>query len=621
MDRNTVTGLILIFLVMIAWGYFSMPSEEEIARRKAEQARQDSIAALAGEGRRETADGKRETGNGRRQTADGRRQTADGQTTDSLTTTSTQQTLQEEEREDEIQSGSIFAQASLDSTSTVVIKTPLYRTTFTNEGAGPLSFTLLQHETADHQPIQIIADTAKSAYSLGFLTSNNYNIETKNLLFKQVTQEDVIRLQEGETAQLKYVLPVAEDKRIVYTYTFYGDSYNFDLDITFEGLERTIIGSTVDFGWASELAFTEKRAQRDANTVSAYVFTGGEMLRLKLSEPGQKKESYNGEINWVASRTQFFAQIIKSQSPTSGAVLIGKRGDTAELASKNFHYETYLKTPIPEAGPLEFGLYLGPLAAHTLQGYSSTAYSMVDVGYSWTSWFSEPLVRWLILPYFDFMSDFMNVGLAIIVFAIAVKVVLYPFTKKSFKSMAAMKELQPEMKKIQEKYGDDPKKQQKETMKLYKKADVNPIGGCLPMLLQFPILITLWRFFQNSILIRQESFLWAEDLSAPDYIINLPFEIPFLGDQLAGFVLLMSVAMVFQSRLTGGMSGAGGGEAAGPMKMLQYIFPVMMLFIFNNFAAGLSLYYLVYNVMSIIQQLFINKQMEESHEVEKAVAA
>ncbi len=601
MDRNTITGLILIFLVMIAWGYFSMPSEEELARRQAEQARQDSIAAIQAD-----------TGNQRVEQVPA--DTSSGQISPQA------EELQQGRADEEVPAGSIFAQTGVDSISTVVVETPIYRTSFTNKGAGPRSFTLLEHETWDHQQIQMITDTTQSVYTLGFLTTGNFNVETKNLLFRQVTPQSSIQLQEGETAQLKYVLPVGEDSGITYTYTFYGDSYNFDLDITFEGLEQTVIGSTIDFGWISELAFTEKMVERDANSASAYVYTGGEMLRLRLEETGQEKETYNGEIDWVASRTQFFTQIIKSESPTRGAILIGERTNTAERAGVNYHYETYLKTSVPESGAIEFGLYLGPLSAYTLNDYAYSAYEMVDVGYSWTNWFSEPLVRWVILPYFAFVSDFMNVGLAIILFAILIKLILYPLTKKSFKSMGAMKELQPEMKKIQEKYKDDPKKQQQETMKLYKKMNVNPIGGCLPMLLQFPILITLWLFFQNSILIRQESFLWAEDLSAPDYILSLPFEIPFLGDQLAGFVLLMSIAMVFQSRLTGGMGGAGGGDAAGPMKMLQYIFPVMMLFIFNNFAAGLSLYYLIYNIMSIGQQLLINKQMEESKDVEKAVA-
>jgi YidC/Oxa1 family membrane protein insertase len=187
--------------------------------------------------------------------------------------------------------------------------------------------------------------------------------------------------------------------------------------------------------------------------------------------------------------------------------------------------------------------------------------------------------------------------------------------------MAAMKELQPQLKEIQDKYKDNPQKQQQETMKIYKKNKVNPLGGCLPNLLQFPILITLWRFFQNSILLRQEEFLWASDLSAPDYIINLPFSVPFLGDAIGGFVLLMSLAMVFQSKLTGGMSGGGGSNPmAQQMKVLQYIFPVMLLFIFNSFASGLSLYYLIFNVLSIAQQLYINKTLGKGKETVPAKA-
>jgi YidC/Oxa1 family membrane protein insertase len=148
-------------------------------------------------------------------------------------------------------------------------------------------------------------------------------------------------------------------------------------------------------------------------------------------------------------------------------------------------------------------------------------------------------------------------------------------------------------------------------MKLYKEYGVSPFSGCWPVLLQFPILITLWRYFQNSILIRQEEFLWASDLSAPDYILSLPFSIPFLGDQLAGFVLLMTASMVVQMKVSGGMSG-GAAPAGGPnMKVFMYFMPIMLLFIFNNFAAGLSLYYLVYNVLSIGQQYLINKQLDK----------
>ncbi|MGA0233408.1 MAG: membrane protein insertase YidC, partial [Saprospiraceae bacterium] len=228
---------------------------------------------------------------------------------------------------------------------------------------------------------------------------------------------------------------------------------------------------------------------------------------------------------------------------------------------------------------------------------------------------SDPFVRFIVIPFFNIMGGFIsNYGVLVIIFAASVKLILSPLTFKSYKSMAAMRELQPLMKEIQEKYKNDPQKQQKATMDLYRKNKVNPLGGCLPMLLQFPILITLWRFFQNSILLRQESFLWASDLSAPDFIINLPFGIPFLGDQIAGFVILMAISMGLQSKLTGGASGGGAasGAMAQQMKIMQYLLPFMMLFIFNNFASGLSLYYLIFNVLSILQQLYINKNTHKA---------
>src|SRR5690625_1643516 len=241
-------------------------------------------------------------------------------------------------------------------------------------------------------------------------------------------------------------------------------------------------------------------------------------------------------------------------------------------------------------------MFIGPLDYYEVRDFHPTAFNMVEISYSWMRWFADPLVRWVIIPYFELTNNWIaNYGVLIILFAFLVKLVLAPLTKKSFKSMAAMKELQPKMQELQEKYKDNPQKQQEETIKLYRKAKVNPLGGCLPMLLQFPILITLWRYFQNSILLRQEEFLWANDLSAPDYILSLPFSIPFLGDQIAGFVLLMTASMVVQMKVSGGMSG-GAAPSGGPnMKVFTYIMPVMMLFIFNNFASGLSLYYLIYN--------------------------
>lgn len=596
MDRNTVTGLILIFVIMLAWFYFTMPTQEEIQRRQAEQAMQDSIAAAQADTQQQ------------QQVQPPDQEQAQQQPSHSLRS----------EDEEESQEMGMFKRAGVSDTTAFVVETPLYTVTFTNLGAGPAKFTFKEYETWDHQPVQIIGDTTRSAYSLGFLSNENYNIETDAILFEQVTTGNRMQLNEGETRELKYALNLENGGRIIYTYELNGDSYEMDLSIQFEGLERNIIGGTVDLGWKPRLRFTEKDRTQEAYQASAYVYAGGEMEQFIIEEAGRNEMNVNGNIDWVSTRTKFFAQVIEPTTPTDGALLIGEVSGAKDNPSTVHHYQSYIRSDIPEDGITEYRMYIGPLAYSQLKQFDPVAYDMVDVGYFWMRWFSDPLVRYLIIPYFGFVGNFMNYGLAIILFAVLIKLVLYPLTKKSYKSMAAMKELQPQMKEIQEKYKDNPQKQQEATLKLYKKAKVNPLGGCLPNLLQFPILITLWRFFQNSILIRQQEFLWASDLSAPDYILSLPFSIPFLGDQLAGFVLLMTGAMVFQSKLTGGMSAGGGaGAGAGQMKALQYMLPVMLLFIFNNFAAGLSLYYLIYNVVSIGQQLMINKQIHKEKENEE----
>ena len=604
MDRNTVTGLILILIVMVAWAYFTMPTEEEMQRRQAEQARQDSVAAAQADDPRQ-AEADTQVGNTRQAPQPEAEESQKAQT---------QTVGPDEAKKPEM---GMFSEASISDTSEIVVETPLYRATFTNVGAGPSQITLRDYETWDHKPVHMLRDTSQSTYSLGFLTSENYNVETEKLVFEPLTDADSISVSEGDSAQVKYALNISDGKRIVYTYTLNGDSHQFGLDITFEGLDRDIIGGTVDFGWTSPLRFTEKNpTTTEATYASAYVYTGGEMEQLKLSEAGRNTQDYNGTIDWVATRTKFFTQIIKTSNETQGALLIGEQTGASDKAATNHNYQSYITTDISPQGNTSFRLFAGPMSYDALTAYDSQAYNMVDVGYSWLSWISDPLVEYMIIPYFGAVEGYMNVGLAIILFAILIKMVLYPLTKKSYESMAAMKELQPKMQEIKDKYEDDPEKQQKETMKLYKEAGVNPLGGCLPNLLQLPILITLWRFFQNSILIRQQEFLWATDLSAPDYILSLPFSIPFLGDQIAGFVLLMTGAMVAQSKLTGGMGpGGGGGATGGPnMKALQYIFPFMLLFIFNNFAAGLSLYYLIYNVVSIGQQLIIYRNMDSKKE-------
>lgn len=591
MDRNTVTGLILIFIITIAWAFFTMPSEEELERQRAEQALQDSIEAAEAQ---------------ERQTEEGT-----GDTTD---TALLQEPSESTEPEPPQRSYGAFEEAGISDTVTTTVHTPLYEIKFTNLGAGPSKYTLLGHQTWDQEPMQMIHDTTRSTYSLGFLSSQNYNIETNELLFEPLSDTDSLDLEFEEDKQLSYRLTLDDDSQIIFTYTFHAEKYQYDLEIQFDNMMDYISDSNVDFGWYSPLNLSERDIEQDALKSAAYVYAGGELEKLQLTEAGSQDQRITGTIDWVSTRSRFFGQYIKPVTNSNAAIIRSEIDGVPGEPGTLHRYQSAVTSNISGTNTLNYEFYAGPLRYYDIKEFNEHAYDVVEIGYALIRWFADPLVRYLVIPFFAFGSMFIsNYGILIILFGVIIKLVLFPLTQKSFKSMAAMKELQPKMQEIKEKYKDDPQKQQKETIALYKKEGVNPLGGCLPMLLQFPILITLFFFFQNSMIIRQEPFLWASDLSAPDYIINLPFSIPFLGDQIAGFVLLMTAAMFVQTKIGGGMGGGGASPGGAPnMKAFTYVLPFILLFVFNNFAAGLSLYYLVYNVLSVAQQAIIKKDVGSS---------
>lgn len=609
MDRNTVTGLLLIFVITMAWAWYTMPSEEELERQRQERALQDSIAAAQAD----QPDTLEPT------TRDAESADRDPDRRDRVTDERTEQAQEPESR----RSMGYFDEPSHADTVETVVRTPLYEMTLTNLGAGPAKYVLLGHRTWDQNLVQMIADTSRSAYSLGFLSTQNYNIETDELVFEPLFDESEIELSMEESAELSYRYQMESGSSIIFTYTFNADQYAYTIDIELDEMEDYISGTNIEFGWKAPLNLTERDFGQDASNMAAYIYAGGSLEKFQLDEMGRDEQRINGSIDWVSTRTRFFGQYIKPVTGSNAGIVMGEITGEPGVENTLHHYQSFIQSSFVNEPVLTYELYNGPLRYYDLREFHDSAYDVVEIGYALIRWFADPIVRFAIIPFFAFGSMFIsNYGILIILFGVLVKLLLFPLTQKSFKSMAAMRELQPQMKEIQEKYKDDPQKQQKETIALYKKAKVNPLGGCLPMLLQFPILITMFFFFQNSMLIRQEPFLWAQDLSAPDYILDLPFSIPFLGDQLAGFVLLMSAAMFLQTKISGGMSG--GAPSSGPnLKFITYLLPVMLLFIFNNFASGLSLYYLVYNVLSIAQQAVINKQIktEKPEELEKAKEA
>lgn len=568
-----------MFAIMMGWFVYMTPSQDEIERVREERRVQDSLRTS---------------------------QTEQGYLQDEIEDRLPAFRDASPEENDVVSRLGIFGEITHPDTLFYTVNTPLYTVEFSNLGAGPVSFTLKEFSKWDDTPVQLIADSSRSTYSIGFVSTQNYNIETDQILFKPLNPGLGRDVPAGQAHEVGYALEFPDGERLVYIYKLDGDTYEIDLEVRFEGAQRYISDRNIEFAWKSRLNPTERSKSSEALYTSSYVYSGGVLEQYILSGAGREESIVTGSVDWVSTKTKFFTQIIKPEIPGTGAIITSEvTGETSNELTLH-HYTSTLRTRIPDNNVLLFNLYVGPLKYYTIRDFDPMAYDMVDVGYKFINWFSEPLVKYAILPVITTLGGFFgNYGIAIIIFAFLIKLVLYPLTKKSFESMAAMGQLQPEMKLLQEKYKDDPKKQQEATMALFKKAKVNPLGGCLPNLLQIPVLVTLWKFFQNAIEIRGESFLWANDLSAPDIIINLPFTIPFMGDFIAGFVLLMSASMVLQMRVSG-----QGGAANPQMKILQYIFPVMMLLIFNAFASGLSLYYLVYNVLSIAQQMLIKKKID-----------
>jgi YidC/Oxa1 family membrane protein insertase len=297
--------------------------------------------------------------------------------------------------------------------------------------------------------------------------------------------------------------------------------------------------------------------------------------------------------------------ILSPEAPTvdDGAKLEGTRVNIPSLGIREY-YSVSLKIPFGKSNYQKdkFALYLGPVKYEILNAYNKNYEAIYDFGsFFGLKFVTRPISEYFLQPLFTFLHSFIpNYGIVIIIFSILIKILLSPLTKQSYLSMGKMAKLQPKIAEIKEKYKGDQQKIQKETMKLYQTYGINPAGGCLPMLLQMPILFALFAFFRVAIEIRHESFLWIKDLASPDFVFSLPFKIPIVNvDQISILAILLGITMFFQQKMT----------VKDPnQKAMVYMMPIMMTFMFMNFSSGLNLYYMMFNLLSIIQQYYINKK-------------
>jgi YidC/Oxa1 family membrane protein insertase len=500
-------------------------------------------------------------------------------------------------------SDSVFAPSLTGEEHFVTVENEHYTAVLSTRGATIVSLELKDYLQFDQEtPVQLIQEGRNGALGLEFTSPASHLISSRDLYFEVDVDQEQVSIVDADRA-VEFATPLGEGSLII-RYTFKPDSYEIGLEIEKRASSQFMTRAGYDLVWDGGIPFAEGLGNQEAQVAAALARSGGEIEQINLTSEPTERSTLNGNIEWVAVRNGFFTAVMIPGVPTRGAELEGFRVDSPEETVLAKQYNARLMVPETGDGIDQFRLYLGPINFYEIREYGLDLYDIVDYGFGQT--ITRPIAKWLIIPVFHFLSQFLaNFGIIIIIFAFLIKLLLYPLTKSSFKSMAMMRQLQPQMNEIKEKYGDDPQKQQQAMMKLYKESGVNPIGGCLPQLLQLPILYALFRFFPSAIEIRQEGFLWCTDLSEPDVLIELPLSLPIYGAHVAGFPMLMAAAMIVQMRLQGTHQ-----QQAGQMKVMMMIMPVFILVIFNNFAAGLSLYYLTYNILSAIQQKFINKSLE-----------
>jgi len=487
----------------------------------------------------------------------------------------------------------IFASAAIGTDEFQVIENEKLKITVANKGGRIISVILKEYQTFDSLALDLF-DADSSRFNLQFTTGHNIN--TAELYF--------VAEQSNNTLSMK--LKADDSHYVEYVYTLTND-YLIDFDINFVGME-SIIPSGVNYmnlEWQMKTPQTEKsKTNQDMYTGIQYQYSTDSEVDY-LSFTSTDEDEINARLNWVAFKQQFFSAIIIAKD---GFDKPTKLTSTKSEGSK-FIKDLAAKFELPynhnRDEKISFQFYFGPNHFKTLQAYNKGFEELVPLGWGIFGWVNQ----YIIINIFDFLSKyFSSYGIIILLLTLIIKIGLAPFTYKAFLSQAKMKVLKPEIDKINDKLkGKDPMKAQQETMGLYRKAGVNPMGGCLPMLFQFPILIAMFRFFPASIELRQESFLWADDLSSYDSIYNLGFDIPFYGDHISLFTLLMTVSTLLYTHMNSSMAT---GQMA-QMKWMMYLMPIMFLGFFNNYAAGLSYYYFLANMFTFTQQYFMKRMIDE----------
>ncbi len=591
MDRNSIIGLVLIFVLLFGWMMYTQPSKEELAKQKHTQ---DSIAAA------QLKEKEKELSKDSSAIKD----SAALARNDSLTPHQKDSVLTAKEKD---KYGEFYS-AVKDSNRYFTIENEKIKATLCTRGGRICKVQVKGYHTYRKDSL-ILFDQDSSSFGLLFDTENSRTINTNELFFKPIGESFVVKGKETKTFRMR--LAVAEGSFIEYEYSLAGDANMLDLKLNVTGMGSTIAKNLNILGlhWTMKTPSQEKNIGNERNASTAY-FKYGEEKPDKISERSSETKSLaDAKIKWVSFKQQFFTSVL----------IAGDYFDktNSEISSVNEASSRYVKSfaadlSIPyDHKPSEsfaMKLYFGPNHYQTLKKYEGLELErQIPLGWGIFGWIN----RFLVIPVFNFLDSFgMNYGVIILILTIIVKVILFPVAYKTYLGAAKMRILKPEIDEITKKYGkEDAVKKQQATMALYKKAGVNPLSGCVPVLFQIPILYALFSFFPSSIELRQQPFLWTDDLSTYDSVWNFGFSVPMYGDHMSLFALLMTISTLLYT-WSNNQIMSQGSQMPG-MKIMMYVMPLIFLPVLNNYSAGLSYYYFLANMITFGQTWAMRRFVDE----------
>ena len=618
MDRNTITGLILIFLIFIGFSvYNSSRTNKEIekalaaaeidyARGDLETARTEYVNILRIKATDPVALARiNEINLKLGSVTENQKKDSLGINQNISQVPSTNNSVSTAPT-DASQYG-VFAQDAKGENDFITLENNKIVLKLSLKGGRVYSVRLKDYKTFDAKPL-ILFSGDSTVFGFNFFTADNRAVQTNNLFFKPVSETKEYKVVSSPQSVILR-LSAGEDKYIEYKYTLAPDKYMVDFNVTFKSMEGIIAANqnNLTLDWRLYLPQQEKGRQNE-ETYSCvrykYYQDAVDVMGLRSTKETEKKD-ISTKLSWVAFQDQFFSSVLVTNDFFQNGTISYTRTLGSPKYIRNYTSEIGVPFNLASSNVINMKMYYGPNSTKILKKEGMELEKLVFLGKNIIGWIN----RFAIIPIFNWLNKFIrNYGLIILILTLIIKVVLFPLTFKSYQSQAKMQVLKPMVEELGKKFPkkEDAMKKQQATMDLYKRAGVNPMGGCLPMLLQMPILFAMFRFFPVSIELRQEHFLWATDLSTYDSILQLPFTIPMYGNHVSLFTLLMTASTLLTMKMTG---SSPGSDQPG-MKMMMYMMPIMFMLILNNFSAGLTYYYFLANMLTYGQNMlskrFIN---------------